>query len=286
MISKTLVLLILLYWTSVSSFAVQLQKELIGSGGGRVQSDNYQIDCSIGQAFAGYTENSVNIHWVGFWFKESIPIITVFTAAEAKTKPDGTIVRLLEKIVSAGISELGDRFYIQEADRSSGIQVYCAGAAVPNLIEGQMVNVEGLIATRSGERCIINPSVNVVASGNAIFPLSVTSSSLGGGPFGQNLFFVGQKGITGRFGLNNIGLLVLTWGRVEDSGPGYIVINDGKKGTYGRVKVDTSRLIVLPNVGDYISIVGISSLEETDSGIFVPLLLPRRQTDLQVISEN
>jgi uncharacterized protein (TIGR03790 family) len=80
------------------------------------------------------------------------------TIASAKAKPDGTLISLDNKIVSAGTDDFGDRFYIQEPDRSSGIQVYM-GRQFSGIAEGMIVSIRGILTTRNGERIIINPSV-------------------------------------------------------------------------------------------------------------------------------
>jgi len=83
---------------------------------------------------------------------------SVQTIAEAKALPDGSLVSLPGKAVTAGTNDLGDRFYIQEQDRSSGIQVYL-GKTFPGIAEGAIVSVRGLMGTRNGERAILNASL-------------------------------------------------------------------------------------------------------------------------------
>ncbi|HPP75376.1 MAG TPA: hypothetical protein PLU88_09670, partial [Armatimonadota bacterium] len=83
---------------------------------------------------------------------------TVDTIAQAKALPDGTLVSISGKVVSAGTVDFGDKFYIQEADRSSGIQVNL-GKPFPWIDDGIIVSVRGILTTKDGERIITNASV-------------------------------------------------------------------------------------------------------------------------------
>lgn len=78
--------------------------------------------------------------------------------SEAKGLPDGSLVTLTDQVVSAGTNAFGDRFYIQDKNRSSGIQVYL-GRSFPGIVERAIVSVRGVLTTRSGERALSNASV-------------------------------------------------------------------------------------------------------------------------------
>lgn len=82
----------------------------------------------------------------------------VSTVSQAKALPDGTLVSFPAKTVSAGMDDFIDRFYIEESDRSSGIQVY-VGSAFPGVTRGTSVVVRGILGVRDGERVILNPSI-------------------------------------------------------------------------------------------------------------------------------
>jgi len=86
---------------------------------------------------------------------------------------------------------------------------------------------------------------------------------------------LGQYGVIGGFGLNNIGLLVKTWGRIayKDPSGGYILIGDGIGST---IRIDTAGLAGVPGSG-YVSIIGVSSLYTGR----LPLVLPRRSSDVE-----
>jgi len=82
----------------------------------------------------------------------------VSTIAAARDLADGTLVSMTGKTVSAGTEDFGDRFYIQEPNRPSGIQIYI-GQSFAGIPRGSVVGVRGIIGTRFGERCILNPSI-------------------------------------------------------------------------------------------------------------------------------
>ncbi|MBI2844873.1 MAG: TIGR03790 family protein [Armatimonadetes bacterium] len=88
----------------------------------------------------------------------------VGTIAAAKSLPDGTLVSLPPKPVSVGSDDFGNRFYIEEQDRSSAIQVYL-GRQFPGITRGMSVQVRGLLGKRDGERVITNASVTYAGVG-------------------------------------------------------------------------------------------------------------------------
>ncbi len=79
---------------------------------------------------------------------------------------------------------------------------------------------------------------------------------------------MGQYGVSGGSGANNVGILVKVWGNVTSSGTSYIVIDDGSGVS---VRVDTSEDPTVPNSG-YVEVTGISSLYGT-SGSATRLVL-------------
>lgn len=88
-------------------------------------------------------------------------------------------------------------------------------------------------------------------------------------------------------GLNNIGLLVTVFGKVEKSSYGYFYINDGcnlddGSGDIGiRVECPT---LAPPARGKYVSVTGISSCDvPTGSNARRRILRPRIQTDIKII---
>lgn len=106
--------------------------------------------------------------WLRFWerdyiddkLNDTIPIATAGSSGlgvavrEAKTLASGQPVTLTRGVVTAVFA---DSFYIQSEDRTSGIRIEMAE---PEVIEGQVIDVTGTLATGAdGERCIVGSSV-------------------------------------------------------------------------------------------------------------------------------
>lgn len=155
----------------------------------------------------------------------------VGTIAEAKGRPDGDVIQLSGKVVSASLPSV---YWIEEEDRSSGIRV--ESALAPAM--GTRMVVTGALATTAGERRIVPVSETAGASAGKIAPVAMVGKALGGGPLGAH-----SQGVHGGSGPNNIGLLVRTWGRITAMGEGYYYIDDGSGIADGTDTLGT------PNVG-------------------------------------
>ena len=195
---------------------------------------------------------------------------------KAKDLSDGRAVILKNKIVSA---KFAGHSYIMESDRSSGLRVNASSAS-----EGTVVDVAGMLSTVDGERAITSASVAVVSRGSVPLPLGVVGRDLGGGDAGmqQGVWswqWVKEEG-TWKYvwresqGLNNIGLLIRTSGKVTQIGDGYLYINDGsnlKDGTFTGAQENTGVRVICDTtgyeIGDYLIVTGISSCFETPSGL-------------------
>ena len=122
----------------------------------------------------------------------------------AKSLDDGQQARFGGRVVTFGDPGDDGAFYVEELDRFSGIRVQ--GRMIP--AEGDFVTASGIMTTVDGERTITGADVLVQSSSNTVpGPLGMQGAWLGGGALGL------QPGITGAFGLNNIGLLVRTCGK-------------------------------------------------------------------------
>jgi len=77
------------------------------------------------------------------------------TVANVKARPDTSLVTLYDKTVTAVFSGF---FYVQDADRSSGIRVNSSAAVQ----EGWRVNVVGTMTTTGGERAIQATSIEIM----------------------------------------------------------------------------------------------------------------------------
>lgn len=206
---------------------------------------------------------------------------TVTSPAGAKQRTDGSFVRLDNAVVTANFA--GDRIYIEAADRSSGIGVTGAQAAV-----GDRVNVTGTMVSADGERVFTSAGVQVVASGQPVpFPLSMRNSTLGGESFAAQGGVVDNattNPATPGIGRNNVGLLVTTWGNVTFvDGPGawfYIDDGSGLKDGSGHVGVRVAASgLTLPAEGNLVRITGISGVTRIGSNN-ARIVRARQQSDI------
>ena len=127
-----------------------------------------------------------------------------------------------------------------------------------------------------------------VAFAQAPAPLAMNNRSVGGGAVSDY-----TPGVEGGSGLNNVGLLIRTWGKVTyvDSTNKFFYIDDGTarddgSGNRGiRVSYDNlaaGNTIVPPNKDSYVMITCISSTVMINNKI-QSNLRPRRQDDIQSI---
>ncbi len=202
-----------------------------------------------------------------------VPLTT--DIAGARAQPDDTLVRLAGQVVSAGIAQLTDRFYIESADRGCGIQARFASGDQPD--EGDRVKLVGVLGSVDGERAVLDSAVTQTGTDTVPKPISMVNLDLGGGNLGD-----WTPGVTGGTGVNNIGLLVTAWGKVTHVGTDYFYVNDGAglqgSGGYTGVKVYCPGL-GKPAEDQFALVTGISSVE-LDGAISRPLLRPRKQSDL------
>lgn len=252
----------------------------INSGGAvNLSSPSYQAGISVGQAAAGYVEGISLRHFIGFWVKDDAKTPIVLNRIDdAKLLKDGELVSISGKVSNTGSTDRFSGFlYISESDRSSGIRVSVSTWPLPGLQRGSRLDVIGTMNTLpSGEREIVG-SAAVLYTDAPLTPLGMPNRSVGGGDFGNPADGMGQYGVTAGAGVNNIGLLIKTWGRVVSVGSGFVVIDDGS-GT--PVRVDTAGLASSPSVDDYITVVGLSSLHKQGSER-ERLVLPRDGADIQ-----
>ncbi|MCL5103204.1 MAG: fibronectin type III domain-containing protein, partial [Armatimonadetes bacterium] len=152
----------------------------------------------------------------------------------------------------------GGYFYVEEMNRSAGIRVNPAGGLPDGLAVGKLVDVGGPVRTSMDYERWIDATVSVGSGTASIAPVGIGSLYLGGGDWQYSLSSVkGQRGITGAWGLNNIGLLVRTWGRVKsrDTGTSSFMISDGSG-----VDVKVIDLGVTPPLVDaFVVVTGIAS---------------------------
>lgn len=199
--------------------------------------------------------------------RDSIPI------PEAKNRADGTPVEL-SGTVSATLAGLG-RFYIQSPANFCGIQVRADD--LPN--QGSAVYVKGTVQTDpdSGEMYVDADSVDS-CGGGVSRPRYMNSIALGGASVNR------QVGINMPRGPNNTGLLVKISGKLtaKASDSSWVCVSDGAQMTdSGNLGVRVS-LAGLPfykrpaiNLGNCVTVTGISSLYVNNEGARRPMVLLR-----------
>lgn len=191
----------------------------------------------------------------------------VSSIAQAKSLPAGSTVALDGKIVTAVFT---DCFYIEDADRASGIKVI-SGATVQ---VGDVVTITGTVGISDGERQVSSGAVGVMGvSSQPLAPLGMRCDSMGGAALNGY-----TPGITGAYGANNVGLLVRTWGRVISTGSGYFYIQDvAPVGVKVRLESGT-----MPKVGSVVCVTGISTCEVVAGGLS-RVIRARQSGDLRLI---
>lgn len=179
-------------------------------------------------------------------------MVTSDGAGVAKARHDGTLVTLSDVVVTAKGSTF---FYVEDADRASGIKVLSnyAGSV------GDVMKVTGTLTTvvlsgSPAERAISAPTVTPTGANSPLAPLALPNRSVGGGPL--NTY---TPGVKDGEGLNTVGLLVRTWGRVTYAGYKHFCIDDGSRiAAYGGntgIRVLSDAVVA---VGDYVMVAGIN----------------------------
>ncbi|MGB9587436.1 MAG: fibronectin type III domain-containing protein [Armatimonadota bacterium] len=194
--------------------------------------------------------------------------------AQVLATENGVEVALVEKTVTASTSEIGGSFYVEEPDRSSGIQV----ATNVSVNRGDRLNIVGRPSINShGERRLAADIVTKTKSGQTVpDPIFVTDKYLGGEAFG-----VYTPGVWKGLGPYNVGLLVTCAGRVTARGTDYFYLDDGSaiedgSGNVG-IRVDTAGLA--NPTQSFVLVTGISTIR-TIAGHPVRTLRPRTQADI------
>ena len=210
----------------------------------------------------------------------------VETAGALKAVEDGTLAQVADKVVTAVFQP--NVVYVEEQDRSSGIRVVADSVSVS---EGELVTVTGRMRTNSdGERYLKATSITPNGTESAV-SVALINQAIGGSDWEYDPSTgTGQRGVMDEridwngeswvptpvyaSGLNNIGLLVTTCGRVSAKGSDYLYVDDG---SYLRDGTQTEgqdnfgvRVICDPadyEVGDYLVVTGISSCFQAPSGL-------------------
>jgi hypothetical protein len=197
--------------------------------------------------------------------------------ASVRDRVDGSYVNV-EGVVTCVLATC---FYIESADRSSGIRV---NADVNYYVKrGDIAQVQGILGVTDGERAI-SPSMPVIVHGSTTIPrvIGMRNRDLGGGDASPD-----NLGVTDGRGALNVGLLVKTTGTVSYSGTGYFYLHDGSNGSEGPLDDGSHNLgvrittnTVVP-VGTRVEVTGISSTDTYNvPGHNIPTIMPRDVTDI------
>lgn len=194
--------------------------------------------------------------------------------SQARKMTDGSTVTLADLVVTAGTSEAGGGFYVEEANRSAGMRVAWNGT----VNRGARVIVTGSAGNdEHGERQITAGSVSVVASNQAVpRPVCLAMRSLGGVSPGAPVVGAWQG-----LGLYNTGLLVTCFGRITHRDSGFFYIDDGSNlldgSGYTGVRVECPGFVIPTQA--YALVTGISTLRRVN-GNPVRAIRTRVQGDL------
>lgn len=157
-----------------------------------------------------------------------------------------------------------DGFCVESLDRLWGMYVMQSSSTVS---VGQLVDVRGHMQTdESGNRYISPSSITRLSGSKDIDPIYIPMRSLCGGDFLRSYGPTsGQRGVTGGFGLNNVGLYVKVSGTVKTiSSDGLeITVDDGSN---TETTIDLTMAVDGLEAGDYVKITGISRLLITNNG--------------------
>ena len=190
---------------------------------------------------------------------------------DAKLAPENSRVDIPGAIVSAAWPDV---FYIETLDRTSGIRVEKSGHT---LQAGNKADIIGLVKTNDqGERMIDASWASAVEGSGVIKPLLMQTKSVGGSDFYYSSNpLSGQQGVYGGIGLNNIGLLIRTWGIVVDrnpnASPAWYVLDDGSG---VRVRVIVPQGGSVPALNTFASVTGVSSCYK-EGGLLYPRVLAK-----------
>lgn len=206
--------------------------------------------------------------------------------AGARALPDGTNVSILGVGALTSSTELPGRMYAEQANRAAGIAVETTDYP-PAVARGAKLNLQGTLGTEGGERIVRYATIGQPQGTTPppIYPLFAVNRDVGGEGFGAY-----TPGVEGGFGLNNVGLLVTTCGRVVDSASGWFAIDDGgRKTSCGKSAVKGLAVAFPPWTfgppppGSFVVVTGISGAFES-GGLVYPIVRPRNSLDVAVLS--
>ncbi len=230
---------------------------------GTMQTENGERVLTVDASGPGYNPQV---------FVGSLTVASAGTIAWVKTWADGHTFGtgdITGRIVSQNWT---DYLYIEEDTRYSGLRVEKTGHGRS---KGERVNVVGTLATNAGGERYLAASTVTLNGAGTMNPFGMINKLIGGGDFAYSAGppVSGQRGVTGGYGLNNIGLLVQTWGKITETDSQWFKIDDGSS---------VSLTVAYPPFAyaqnDYVALAGISSCEIDGSSNVQRVLRPQPLT--------
>ncbi|MEN6520585.1 MAG: DNRLRE domain-containing protein [Armatimonadota bacterium] len=189
----------------------------------------------------------------------------------------GSSVSLFDKVVTGAFQGFFNIQCPEAGHTACGIKVI--STTVPSL--GSIVNVEGVLSRdNNGELVIDAGTVTVVEDGATAYtaisgPYGVINKQVGGGAVGSAI------GPDGGSGINLVGVLQTTWGRVSSLISGSSMTVDDGSGTPVKVIGPTG----MATDGCCVKVTGVSSIEKTGTG-YGRVLRTRLADDVSVLAVN
>lgn len=201
----------------------------------------------------------------------SIPLLAdVLTISDAKRLTNDQSVTLSAKLVTYTGD---DFFYIEEDSRLIGIRVE---KTAHDLDAGMRVDISGTMKTSldNRERYILATSAVQTPEPNGygvVTPVGMNNFAVGGDDW-KVVGTGGQMEASNSRGLNNIGLLVRTWGKYQKLDDITFSVDDGS-GLFIKCTVPSGTFLY--SDWEYVCVTGISSMYRFNSTIFPPNILVR-----------
>ena len=207
----------------------------------------------------------------------------------AKIVCDGLLVRrwrdwpsprlCAEQLDDLVITDCTTGFYVQEIDGSAGMRLMFQNGPPSGAEAGKRILIDGVTFTAQIEKVIMVSSAQVTTGGPQRV-VAMPIRSVGGGDWYWDIIMhTGQQGVVGGIGLNNIGLLVKTWGKYTKVNDTTFTLDDGSGNP---LKCVVPSGVTLQTDWTYVVATGVSSIDVID-GQPIRVLRLRIQDDVQAM---